>query len=516
MSAPDKDIQAAVTAAAAPAAAGNGRVKQPRPEAMARSSGIVLLGTLTGRGLNFIAQVVLSKLLGLQAFGLFTYSNALLSFLDGICLGGFSQTTVRYIAMARAQARPADIRRVMRVAVLVITTLSLLISAALFAWRGPIARDWIGQPEMAAVLPWLAVILPVLALLSWLGFALRAFREVGMEALIRRNVQPVALLLFAAGVSLVAPMNVHWAMAAVLASTVLAALFGLLKLRPHLPPATAAPATVATGAMLHFARRVWFSRFSGLVLNQADRLMIGSLSSLSQVGIYHAAFRIADFQTLAMGSFVPMFSTVIAEAHGRGDRPAIINYYRMVVRWSLFVTLPICLACWVFAAPILQLFGGEFVAGVPVLRLIALAALVDAGVGPAGQFLQMMGREKWEMRFLFGAAIMAVALNAVLIPSHGALGAALGSGVAIVILNVSRLLALRKLLGVYPYTVLTVRLLAVGMLALLTVWLVSAAGIWVQGLVLAAIMAAGSWLFCLHPDDRVMLQRLRQRMKSRG
>lgn len=513
MSALDKDTQAAVTA---PAASTNGRVKHPRPEAMARHSGIVLIGTLAGRGINFIAQVVLSKLLGLKDFGLFTYSNSLLSFLDGICLGGFSQTTVRYIAVARAQDRPADIRRVMRVALLVIMVFSLLTSAVLFGWREQIANHWIGQPEMAAVLPWLAVILPVLALLSWLGFALRAFREVAMEALIRRNLQPVGLLLFAGGVSLVATMNVHWAMAAVLASTTLAAVLGLLRLRPHVPPATAAPATVSTSEMLRFTRRVWFSRFSGLVLSQADRLMIGSLSSMSQVGIYHAAFRIADFQTLAMGSFVPMFSTVIAEAHGRHDQPAIINYYRMVVRWSLLVTLPICLACWVFAEPILRLFGEEFATGVPVLRLIALASLVDAGVGPAGQFLQMMGREKWEMRFMFGAAVAALALNAILIPGYGAVGAALGSGVAIVGLNLSRLFALRKLLGIYPYTTLTVRLLALCVLALLAAWVVSAAGTWVQGLVMAVILAAGSLLFCLHPEDRAMLQRFRQRLKSRS
>ncbi len=494
----------------------NGRLPHPRSETMARHSGMVLVGTLLGRGLNFIAQIVLSKLLGLKDFGLFTYGTSLLGFLNGICLGGFSHTTVRYIALARAQERPADIQRVMRLGLLVSGTLSLLMSTILLGWREVLAKHWLDQPEIAHVLPWLAVMLPVLTLLAWLGFALRAFRQVAGEALLRNVVPPAGLLLFIAALTLVTGMNVRWALAASLMGNALAVLFGWLKLRPHVPKACFSTATVSTRELLRYARRVWLSRFSGLVLNQADRLMLGTLSTLSQVGIYHAAFRIADFQTLAMGSFVPMFSTVIAEAHGRGDQLAIINYYRMVVRWSLLVTLPICLACWVFAEPILRLFGEEFAAGVPVLRLIALAALVDAGVGPAGQFLQMMGREKWEMRFLFGAAVAAVSFNALFIPHYGALGAALGSGLAIVGLNLSRLIALRRVLGVFPYTAMTARLLAVCVLALLATWVVSAAGTWVQGLIMAVILAAGSLLFCLHPEDRAMLQRLRQRLRNRS
>lgn len=501
--------------AAAPAISPNGKLKRVRPEAMARHSGIVLLGTLAGRGINFIAQIVLSKLLGLREFGMFTYGSSLLSFLDGVCLGGFSQTTVRYIAVARAQNRPAEIRKVIRVALLVMGALTLIVSAGFFFFSEEIAARVIGQPDLAPVLPWIAVILPVLVLLSWIGFALRAFREVATEALIRRMLQPIGLLLIVGALAWFTSLSVSWAMAALLTSTVISTFVGLIKLRPHVPKASAEHAAVPTREMLQFTVRVWFSRFSGLVMNQADRLMIGALSSLSQVGIYHAAFRIADFQTLAMGSFVPMFSTVIAEAHGRDDQAAIVHYYRMVVRWSLLVTLPICLACWVFAEPILRLFGEEFVAGVPVLLIIAFASLVDAGVGPAGQFLQMMNREKWEMRFLAIAAVTAIALNAILIPKYGAMGAALGSGLAIVGVNLARLLALRKILGVFPYTRLTLRLLALCVLAYAVVRLATPWGIWWQAAILAGVYGAGAAQFCLEKDDRAMLQRFRARLNVR-
>jgi O-antigen/teichoic acid export membrane protein len=480
---------------------------------MAKSSAVVFLGTLIGRALNFLTQVVLSNLLGLKAFGTFTYCSSVLNFLGAFCLGGFTHTLVRYVAMARANNRPAEIRAVLRLSLYAMGILTLGIGLSLYCFRQRIATLWIDKPEFAPFLGWIAVGLPAMVLLGWVGFALRGFRDVSSEAMLRNLLQPLVLVLMIAVLASVTQLTILGAIVALLISIAIAAVIGVRRLWRHLPAAV--PLNRPRGRtweILRYALSIWFTRFSDLILNQADRLMIGALTTLSQVGIYHAAFRIADFQTLAMGSFVPMFSTVIAECACAGDRAGIIYYYRMIVRWSMLVTLPICLGCCLLAEPILRLFGPEFVKGAPVLLIIALASLVDAGVGPAGQFLQMMGREKIEMFCLSAAAILAIGLNATLIPRYGALGAAFGTGSAMVCLNLARLFALRKFLGVFPYTKLSARLIAVSTLAAGLAWLVAPNGVWGKALIFVAIYVTGAFGFCLDAEDRTMWQRIKNRV----
>lgn len=493
-----------------PASTAGGKIKTTT---MAKSSAVVFLGTLIGRALNFLTQVVLSNLLGLKAFGSFTYCNAVLSFLGAACLGGFTHTTVRYLAIARANNRPAEMRAIIRLALYVMGLLTLVAGLGLYCFRQLVASRWIGKPELAPFLGGVAVGLPGMVLLGWVGFALRGFRDVSSEALLRNLVQPLALILLVVAMAGIMKLTLLWAISALLISTAIAAMVGVYRLWRHLPAVNSLDRpNVRAKEILKYANSIWLTRFSNILMNQADRLMIGALATLSQVGIYHAAFRIADFQTLAMNSFVPMFSTAIAEAHATGDRAAIVSYYRMVVRWALLATLPICLACCLFAEPILRLFGPEFVSGVPVLLIIAMTSLIDAGVGPAGQFLQMIGKEKVEMKAMAVAAVLMIALNALLIPRYGAAGAALGSGTATIVLNLTRLFALRKILGVFPYSFLTLKLITVSMVAAGLAWLATPAGVCVQAVMLVFIYVFGTILFCLDADDRLMFARFKNRL----
>ena len=483
---------------------------------MARRSSLVLVLTITGRVLNFVLQVALSNLLGLAGFGTFTFCNTVLTFLGAACLGGFSQTTVRYVAMSRSADHPADVRNVIQLALTFIGLLTLVCMAALYFFRDLIANELLTKPEFAPLTIWIIAALPGMVVMGWVGFALRAFRDVKAEALIRHNVKPLVLIVAVVVAWPLLEFDLSWALAALTLSVTVTAIFGMIKLHQHVrrqPKATGSP--YRNREMLRFAMPIWLSRFSSLMMGQADRLLIGALSSLSQVGIYHAAYRVADFQKLAAGAFVPAFSTAVAEANSRNDHQTIIDYYRMVVRWSLLVNLPIALTCWLFAEPILRLFGPEFESGATVLTVIAFSSLINAGAGPAGLFLQMMGRERIEMIALTCSAIMVVGLNVLLIPTYGAAGAAFGSGFAVICLNVTRILALRRILHLFPFTPLTARLLLVAALSALATWLVQSAGIIVQAITLLTSYFGMVWLVAMDPGDRKIMYQFVGHLKAR-
>ncbi len=513
---------------------------------MAKRSGLVFLGAAVGRVFHFLTQIVLANALGMASFGAYTLGFSVLNFLSAMSQAGLHQATVRFVAMGRAQEQPEMVRGVVRFAAIRVVIVSVLLAAALFFLRAPIANHLFHDPAFASTLMWTSLVLPLLCGVTWLGFALRGFRAVQAESVMREILNPgffLLLCLLAVGFQIMSP-QIAWL--ALLMSTMLALSYGVMRLqsclRPYriIPPLRGAmrcdlkisdsngehPPSPPQGGnsvegergfkrgkeMRRFSLPIWFSRLFTTIMSQGDRLLIGAFSNVAQVGLYHAAYRLAAFQSIAMNSFVPMFSTAIAEAHAREDRETIIYYYRLVVRWAMLVTMPLCLLCLVFGRKLLHVFGAEFEAALPVLLIITLASFIDAGVGPAGQFLQMIGRERAASALVISAALVTVGLNVLLIPRYGAVGAAMGTGAGIALLNLGRLLALRKFLGVFPYSQLSLRLLLVSACAAAIALLAAPLGLLAQGMILLLLYVTGMRLFCLHEEDREMLERLGKRL----
>jgi len=334
---------------------------QMKTTALAKSSSAVFLSTMLGRVLNFATQVLLSNALGLAAFGAFTLGQSLLSFLTAFSQAGLHQATARFLAMGRAQQRPQMVRGVMWFAVPRVVLISVVLGLGLVVLRVPLATLVFHKPEIAPVLFWVGMALPFLSGLNWLGFALRGFRAATMEALLKEVLQPAIFLLLGCGLLLFGGASLEGMWWAFLCGTVASAACGCYHVYRHMHSTPRVKPDRAVGsAMRRFAIPIWFNRLLVALLNQGDRLMLGAFSQVAQVGMYHAAYRIAAFQSMAMTSFVPMFSTAIAEAHACDDRAAIIQHYRTAVRWSVLTTLPVCLVCMTFASEILHIFGKEF------------------------------------------------------------------------------------------------------------------------------------------------------------
>ncbi|MGH7493280.1 MAG: flippase [bacterium] len=488
-----------------------------KTSALAKSSGAVFLSTIAGRILNFAAQVLLSNALGLNAFGAFMLGQSILNFLTAFSQAGLHQATARYLAMGRAQQRPEIVRGVMRFAVRRVILISAALGLVLVLLRKPLAALIFQKPEVATVLLWAGLVLPFLSGLTWLGFAVRGFRAATTEAIIKEIVQPGVFLGICCCGFMIGTLSLPGTWWAFLVSVMSAALYGYIHVHRAMKFVPQAVPDLAIGKEIRrFALPIWCNRLFVALMNQGDRLMIGAFSQVAQVGLYHAAYRIAAFQTMAVSALVPMFSTAIAEAFACEDRAAIIHHYRTAVRWSMLATLPFCLVCISFGRELLQFFGREFEAAAPVLMFVTVAAFVDAAVGPAGQFLQMIGRERSGLALVIASAVLAVGLNLILIPKWGAVGAAIGTGAGVVTLNLGRLITLRRFLGVFPYTWQTAKLVLLSLMAGMLAWLATPAGILVKGGTLLIFFAVGTMLFGLEPDDRLMLQKLTRRLMKRS
>jgi len=122
----------------------------------------------------------------------------------------------------------------------------------------------------------------------------------------------------------------------------------------------------------------------------------------------------------------------------------IVHQATKITFWS---TLPIVLGFIILSPFMLNVFGGEFKNGFYVLCIRSSARLISALTGPAGNLLQMTGKEVIFMKVLFVGAIINIGLNYYLIPTYGIEGAAIASLVSIVFWNLTMVYYVKKEFG---------------------------------------------------------------------
>ena len=99
--------------------------------------------------------------------------------------------------------------------------------------------------------------------------------------------------------------------------------------------------TAPVAAMARFSAPVMLADVMVAVLTQLDVLMLGKLVTLTEVGIYSVARRVASSMLKAVQAFDPVFSSVVSELSHLRREEEVARRFVVISRWLLTVNLPI-------------------------------------------------------------------------------------------------------------------------------------------------------------------------------
>ena len=196
---------------------------------------------------------------------------------------------------------------------------------------------------------------------------------------------------------------------------------------------------------LMFAQSVQF------VMSWTDKLMLGSLATLEEVGIYHTAFKLSMFAAVALMSINSIASPKFAEMFANNDMIGLKKIVRQSTKMIFWTSVPLVVVFFMFPEFLLGLFGKEFEVGVTAFIFLSCGKLFSSFSGSVGNILQMTGNQNILAKILLFAAILNIVLNLYLIPKYGIDGAALSSVISIVVWNSGMILAVKKKLGFYTF-----------------------------------------------------------------
>jgi O-antigen/teichoic acid export membrane protein len=419
---------------------------------VAAGASVSFIGKVAGAGVRYVTQVATALFLGADRFGVFTLGLVIYQFGELFSMMGLVGGVTRYAAMHRGLHDERGLVGVLRIAVGFPFIGGVVVGLFVFFLSDIIALRVFGQPSLSSVLRLLAIALPFGASMLVAAFATTGFQVAKYVVYVRDLIHPAtnfALVLVLCGLGLgLVGASIAWVLSAAIG--LFAALHFLQRLCPAFACGDISP-TYQARKMIGFSLPLALGEMTWLLLLWTDLLMLGSFRSASEVGVYRAVSQTALFVPIFLGSLNTIFAPMIADLYNRGDTSMMGNLFRASTRWSLLLSMPFFILLLVAGKELLRVFGPEFPVGTVALVVLAVGHLINAGTGGVGYMLAMSGHQYVKLLGDVVSAALNVALNALLIPRWGILGAAVATGLSIAMLNLVYAAQVYRLLGVQAY-----------------------------------------------------------------
>ena len=234
-------------------------------------------------------------------------------------------------------------------------------------------------------------------------------------------------------------------------ATILALGYALAVLRSSFTPAiSAAPALYESLRWFTGAVKLMLVESMNLVNVNADILLLGALVGPEAAGIYKVATRGADLVLYALTVVSVPLAPMIARLHESGDQAQLRRVITLSTRGASLIALPIAVGLIFFGGNFLALFGHEFIRGRLALAILSVAQLMNAVTGPVSRIMIMARRESKTAIAMTTGAVSNIALNLVLIPRYGIVGAAIATTISMMLWNGMLVFEVWSKLGIDP------------------------------------------------------------------
>ncbi len=195
--------------------------------------------------------------------------------------------------------------------------------------------------------------------------------------------------------------------------------------------------------ILSISMPLFLSSSLGMVTGWTDIIMLGIFKTEREVGIYHIASKIALLTSIPLMAMATISAPKFAEFWGKNDISGLAKVAKQSTKLIFFISSPILLMLFIFAADVLSIFGDDFKAGYIALRFLILGQFVNAIIGNVGYILMMTGKEKAFQNVIIVTTILNIVLNYFFIPIYGIEGAAIATSVSVVLTNILLLILVR-------------------------------------------------------------------------
>lgn len=475
---------------------------------IARGGSLYTIGKVVSDAGEFLLHLLVSRVLGAGAYGMFAYGKTLAFTALLLTNLGSDTSIVRYLP--QYETSPSKRRFLLGLAWITSVTGGLAVAGSLFVFAPSIAALTLDEPGFVGVLRLFAAVLFVDTVARLLYATFRALEVIEYEVATRRVLKPL-LRVLAVAIALAAGASVYGVVVAMLAAGVVSLSVAgyVFVTRTSIRPTLRSPyATRRTVREYYGYSLPLTAKEVGTVMqSRVDVLMVGLFLSSAAVGIYNVAVLVAGVLYVPLLAANQLFAPVASRLYSQNDRDELAAVYTAVTRWILSASLALAVVLVILRRELLLLFGPEFTAGTTVLTLFVLAQLWNAATGPSGELLMMTDHQYVVMANEWVFGLVNVVLNYAFILRYGIVGAALATASVLAVRNLVKLAELWRYERMQPYSRRIYKPAVAAAVAGLGVWVIRSWTGPTTGLLLGAVIGLTLYVVTLvslgvEPVDR--------------
>ena len=432
-----------------------------------KSGFLLFLGLLLELVISFGAKVLMAQLLGAPEYGVATIGITTLSFASTVLLFGMNTGVGRYLPRFDDTA---DRKGVLLSAFQISLGVSIAAGVTLFLLAEAIASGLLGTPEVAMVLKIAAIGIPFAVLLKLTIGVIQGMKHSVPKVLIRNIAQPIVRIgLISAALYL--GLGATGILGAYTLTFAIAGLGGLYYVVTRTDIRASASGRMRRRELLTFSAPLMLMATMLMVLSYFDIFLLSYFRSPGDVGTYNVIYPIAELLTATLSAFGFIVMPIVSELHADGARDEMQRTYQIVTKWIFALTLPAALVIILFPTLTIRLtFGAEYAWAGTSLSVLALGFFTHAVAGPNVNTLTSIGRTRTIMWDNLLAGGTNIALNLLLIPRLGLLGAAVATTVSYAGLNVLYSVQLYRETGIHPFSTALMKPAVAGTVAMLVIY----------------------------------------------
>lgn len=444
----------------------------------ARQGALGLIGAISAGAGGLVLTVTVSRMLPAGDAGIYFTAVALFTIATAVLALGADTGLVRALSGLRAARRPELVRPVLSGALRPVIAASAAVAVLVAVAADPLAHLLFPADTAARMADVLRLLAPFLVLsttsMVLLNGAARGLGSLRTFTTVQQVFLPVSRPLLLAGTVLAGgvaldhglevPSTATLAVAAWALPLLVAAALAvrevrrLVRLRVDTVTASPTPGPSEPDQITrdHGVRAFWrhtaprgvAATFEVLIV-WADVVLVTALLGAAPAAVYAAASRFVTSGTFALQAVRLSVGPLLAAAFARKDRAQAESVHRLSVRWAVLSTWPVYLALAIFAPGVLGILGPNFASAATTLAVLSIAMLAVVTTGNANTVLNMARHSHWAAMNTGAAIVIMLALDLVLVPRLGILGAGIGWSAAMLTDAVAGTVEIRRGLGLH-------------------------------------------------------------------
>lgn len=484
---------------------------------VAGGSGLVLLGGLFDRGIRWAIKWYLAHALGPAGLGAYSFATRVAQTVTSFSPLGLDTGIIYFAARFLREGERDRLKGVFLTGLFasmvggVVGALGLYLYVHLGVEPGPLADT------AALVAP---VVVPWTVLLFFVG-ALKARKDQRRSTLAYQITLPLAMALLTGVFVGVFDWGVRGALLGMGLAMVIALAQGALMVFRSYRELFREPMTQPRweiGALLRYSGPQALTAAAFQLNLQLDGLMLAQLGGVHKAGLYEVAASLASFGAVPANAVATVLNPFIAELAHTGERERLNRLLQVITRWLILVSVPAYLVLLLLPDLILHLYSDVYAVSAMPLVILAAGQSINTVCSPAMRLIPMSGHAMLNLGNAVVAVVLNVALNSLLIPLWGPVGAAAASALTLSAWSIWRLAEVWHLLRCFPFDRESLLLIVVSLGGALSIRLgidglaarVAATALLIGGFLVLGVLRAQS------PEDAAIKAAFLRKLRRKG